>query len=67
MNLALITVEFVVTPLHTNIQVVNFQKYEHVFICPITEVSSTHLVYIVVCVHPLQGVVVLCTLLYSTL
>ena len=43
----------------------NIQRCDHALTCQITYVSS-HLVYIVTCVHPLQVVVLLCTLLYST-
>ena len=57
---------YTVSSLPTNLQVVNFQRSEHVFACPITKVSSrvwctlSH-----VCI--LYVVVFLCTLLYSAI
>ena len=41
-----------VSPLHANIQALNFQRCKHA--------------YIVMYVHPLHAVVLLCTLVYST-
>ena len=54
---------FTVSPLHTNLQVANFQRCKRAFTRLITFMC---LEYIVTCVHPLQVVVLLCTLLYST-
>ena len=55
-----------VSPLHTNVQAACFQRCERV-VRTFTYISQpTHLEYDVVCVHPLPGVVLLCTLLYST-
>ena len=51
------------SPLHMNLQAANFQRCERVFVCPNTKVSSH--VWTVTCVHPLQVVMLLCTLLYS--
>ena len=33
--------EYTVSPLHTNLQVVNFQQCEHAFACPVLQVSSS--------------------------
>ena len=55
-----------VSPLHVNLQVANFQKYERAFTCPITLSQFTCMGYTVTHMHPLQVDVLLCTLLYST-
>ena len=47
-----------------NLQVANFPRCECSFLCPVTWVPC--LVYIVMCVHPLQVVVLLCTSLPGT-
>ena len=51
-----------ISPLHTNLQVANFQRCECVFTCPIMWVSSRDWCTFS-CMHPLQVVVLLCTLL----
>ena len=57
---------YTVSPLYTNLQVVKFQRFEHVFACPIMSVSSHVWGNTVTCVHPLQVVVLFCTLPQST-
>lgn len=52
-----------VSPKYVDLQVVTFQRYEHVLACPIPEVSS-HVVYIVTWVHLLRVVIPVCTLQY---
>lgn len=46
--------QITVCPLHTNLQAVNLQRCKPAFTCPI-----------VMCVHPLQASVLLCTFLYK--
>ena len=48
-----------------NLQVVNFQRRERAFACPITR-EFMCLMYVVTCVLPLQVGALLYTLLYST-
>ena len=55
-----------VSLLHMNLQNAPFQRSKCVFACPVTEVTSCCLVYIVACVHPLQVVGLVCALLYVT-
>ena len=53
-----------VSPLHTSLQVANFQNVNvHLHV---QSLKFTCLAYIVTCVHPLQVAVLLCALLYST-
>ena len=50
-----------VSPLHMNLQAENFQRCKHAF-----AYQFTCLMYLVMCVYPLQVAVFLCALLYST-
>ena len=56
-----------VSPLHVNLQVANFQKYERAFTCPITLSQFTCMGYTVTHMHPLQVDVLLCTLYCTVL